>query len=62
MVIRTGEGIVKSKFVDRRKELSQLKEHVKELLNGNGRLVLIEGEAGVGHGGHPGRVSAMVRN
>jgi tetratricopeptide (TPR) repeat protein len=48
LVIRTGEGIVKSKFVDRRKELSQLKEHVEELLKGNGRLVLIEGEAGVG--------------
>jgi tetratricopeptide (TPR) repeat protein len=48
LVIRAGEGIVKSKFVDRKKELQKLKEQVEGLLEGKGRLVLVEGEAGVG--------------
>jgi len=48
LVIRSIEGILKSKFVDRRNEFSKLKAQVNELLEGKGRLVLIEGEAGVG--------------
>ncbi|MFO7792250.1 MAG: tetratricopeptide repeat protein [Candidatus Saliniplasma sp.] len=35
-------------FVNRWGELDELKEHMKETLKGNGRFVLLKGEAGVG--------------
>jgi len=37
-----------SKFVNRWEEMDTLKEHMKESLQGNGRFVILKGEAGVG--------------
>lgn len=39
---------IKCEFVNRWGELDELKEHMKETLKGNGRFVLLKGEAGVG--------------
>ncbi|MCK4822601.1 AAA family ATPase, partial [bacterium] len=48
MVIRTGDRVLRSKFVDRKKEMSELKKNVEDVIKGKGNLVFIEGEAGVG--------------
>ena len=37
-----------SKFVGRRREISELKGHLEESIKGNGRLVLVVGETGIG--------------
>ncbi len=48
MVIIIGDRVLRSKFVNRKKELLELKREVKRLIDGKGKLVFIEGEAGVG--------------
>ena len=41
-------GLSKSQFVGREREFSALKEHLDESIEGEGRLVFMVGEAGIG--------------
>jgi predicted ATPase len=41
-------GISESRFINREKELDDIKRHLEESLRGNGRLVFVLGEAGIG--------------
>ncbi|MEE9150935.1 MAG: tetratricopeptide repeat protein [Thermoplasmata archaeon] len=41
-------GVSESRFVNREKELEDIKRHLEESIRGNGRLVFVMGEAGIG--------------
>jgi tetratricopeptide (TPR) repeat protein len=41
-------GISESEFINREKELEDIKGHLEESIRGNGRLIFIIGEAGIG--------------
>ncbi|UCF09141.1 MAG: ATP-binding protein, partial [Thermoplasmata archaeon] len=41
-------GLSESHFVDREREFAELKEHLEESIKGEGRLVFVMGEAGIG--------------
>jgi predicted ATPase len=48
LVVIFKDGRFKAKFVGREREFALLKSYVEDTINGKGRLVLIEGETGIG--------------